>query len=559
MGAAIGPAARRARNALARGLAACGRVAPRSCVAVGTATRREGAAVPTTTYGPGALCCPRTARLLPWHLALMDQRCRQRPLPATWERGPARATPALPLPLAQTFAMNDRVVAEASGAPAASPHASHSAPEVGQIQGHRPASGRPVGQVCPDGRCERHPFGPPQMGGALARACDVRGGRATMADRAGPARCEDVPVPAHPLDRVHRRRLATQRLSSAGLRHGRRRGAAARLRAVAGRAAGRLVARHADARPARRTPTCSPSSRPAAGCAPTCCAPPGTCSPPRTCAGCSASPARASRAGWPGSTCGWGSPTRWSRPALGVLESLLAGPTPHTRADVRVAFDAAGLPTAVQHLAHLLIIAELRALICSGPPRGTEHTYVLADEVVPPGPTDDLRRRGRPPRADPTVHRRARPGIRARPGAVVDPDAGPDPQRPGRPHAGARAGRGRRARAVVRPAGAGTHHARARGLPAADLRRGLPDLPDTGFPRRAPDATRQRLLSEAGGGIVVVRGEDVGIWKRVASPRRCGSRCGADVPLGRDDLDAIAEAAQSFADFLERPLDLALG
>ena len=49
--------------------------------------------------------------------------------------------------------------------------------------------------------------------------------------------------------------------------------------------------------------------------------------------------------------------------------------------DTQVAFDAAGLPTAVQHLAHLLIIAEVRSLICSGPPRGTEHTYVLADEV----------------------------------------------------------------------------------------------------------------------------------------------------------------------------------
>ena len=90
----------------------------------GCAAPRAGAMAPTTTYGPGAPCCPRTARLLPRYLALVDQRRRQRPMPATWERGPACAAPALPLPLAQSFTVNDRVVTEASGAPAASPHAS---------------------------------------------------------------------------------------------------------------------------------------------------------------------------------------------------------------------------------------------------------------------------------------------------------------------------------------------------------------------------------------------------------------------------------------------------
>ena len=48
--------------------------------------------------------------------------------------------------------------------------------------------------------------------------------------------------------------------------------------------------------------------------------------------------------------------------ALGVLETVLAGPTPRTRRELRVAFDAAGLPTAVQHLAHLVMIAEVRAM-----------------------------------------------------------------------------------------------------------------------------------------------------------------------------------------------------
>ena len=78
----------------------------------------------------------------------------------------------------------------------------------------------------------------------------------------------------------------------------------------------------------------------------------------------------------------------------------------------------------------------------------------------------------------------------------------------------------------------------------------------TGFPRRTPDATRQRLLSESGGGIVVVHGEDVGIWKRAVSPGSVRVTVSADSPLSSDDRDAVAEAAHTFADFVERPLDL---
>jgi hypothetical protein len=33
----------------------------------------------------------------------------------------------------------------------------------------------------------------------------------------------------------------------------------------------------------------------------------------------------------------------------------------------------------------------------------------------------------------------------------------------------------------------------------------------------------------------------------------------ADVPLGRDEQDAVGEASQRLADFVERPLDLVLG
>ena len=225
--------------------------------------------------------------------------------------------------------------------------------------------------------------------------------------------------------------------------------------------------------------------------------------------------------------------------SLRVLEALLAGPTPHTRREVRAAFDAAGLPTAVQHLAHLLIIAEVRSLICSGPPRGTEHTYVLADEVVPPGPNDlfveedarrELTRRfvsGHGPASDRDLARwstltlgQIRSALADLSGLLerVEVDGHElwfDPRVPART----------------------TREHAAYLLPTFD--EVCLTYQSTGFVRRNPDAPRQRLLSEAGGGIVVVGGEDVGIWKRVVSAKdvrvtRLGRRAaGCRRPRGR--------------------------
>ncbi len=242
--------------------------------------------------------------------------------------------------------------------------------------------------------------------------------------------------------------------------------------------------------------------------------------------------------------------------SLVVLESLLAGPTPRTRREVRVAFEAAGLPTEVQPLAHLLIIAELRAIICSGPPRGVEHTYVLADEAVPPGTNDalagedarrELTRRfiaGHGPASERDLSRWSTLTLTQIRSALADLG-------------------GKLERVEVAghelwfdpavPARTSREHA-AYLLPTFD--EVCLTYQHTGFPRRSPDATRQRLLSESGGGIVVVRGDDVGIWKRVVTPASVRVTVRADAPLGTDDREAVAEAAQAFADFVERPLEL---
>ena len=57
-----------------------------------------------------------------------------------------------------------------------------------------------------------------------------------------------------------------------------------------------------------------------------------------------------------------------------------------TRAQLGAALTKAGVPASGQRLAHLMMAAELEALVCSGPKRGAQMTYVLVDAHVPPTP-----------------------------------------------------------------------------------------------------------------------------------------------------------------------------
>lgn len=57
-----------------------------------------------------------------------------------------------------------------------------------------------------------------------------------------------------------------------------------------------------------------------------------------------------------------------------------------TRAQLATAFEKAGVPATGQRLAHLMMDAELDALVCSGPKRSAHMTYVLVDAHVAPAP-----------------------------------------------------------------------------------------------------------------------------------------------------------------------------
>lgn len=70
--------------------------------------------------------------------------------------------------------------------------------------------------------------------------------------------------------------------------------------------------------------------------------------------------------------------------AFAVLERELAGGVHLTRKELQPLLPVAGLALASQVTGHLLQLAELRGLVVSGAPRsGGEHTYALMDEVVP--------------------------------------------------------------------------------------------------------------------------------------------------------------------------------
>jgi len=240
--------------------------------------------------------------------------------------------------------------------------------------------------------------------------------------------------------------------------------------------------------------------------------------------------------------------------AVGTLRDLLSGSTHPTRRELTAAFAARGLPASGEQVGHQLMVAELRAVICSGPPRGTEHTYALVDEAVAPGPRDDLAGEaardelvarfmaGHGPATDRDLVRWStltltdvRAALRCLTDRLEHVDLGGarmwfDPAVPARPT--------RRRGALL--------------LPAFD------ELTLTyaahGFPRRDPSSPRPRIVNAIGGGTVVLGGEGVAAWSRTVTPGAVEVRVTPDGPLGASDRDAVAAAAARLARFVGRPL-----
>lgn len=71
-----------------------------------------------------------------------------------------------------------------------------------------------------------------------------------------------------------------------------------------------------------------------------------------------------------------------------VLARALEGGEALTRPELAGALGAAGIEASGPRLAYIVMHAELELLICSGPRRGAQHTYMLAEGRVPPAVGD---------------------------------------------------------------------------------------------------------------------------------------------------------------------------
>ena len=376
---------------------------------------------------------------------------------------------------------------------------------------------------------------------------------------AGPVggRCHDDPMSDASLERVHRRRLATQRLSSAGLSSG---ADVVRLLTCVQSQDAPLAAWSLGMRmPSGATYSGVLAEQRAGGWVRThVLRPTWHFVAPEDLRWIQALTGPKVQASLAGRHRGLGLDDSTMGTALDLLTDVLSGRPAMTRRELAAAFAERRLPCSGEQMAHQLLVAELRAVICSGPPRGTEHTYVLVEGSVPPGPADSLvgdnaRRElvcrfvaGHGPASDRdlsrwctltlTEIRRALDALGDRLESVeldghvlwFDPSV---PARTTRPRRGYL-------------------------LPTFD--EVCLTYAKTGFPRRDPEATRQRLLSEGGGGIIVVDGEDVGTWKRTVTTTGVRVRLFPDSPLEEGDMDAVTAAAEALAAFVGAPLELEL-
>jgi hypothetical protein len=75
------------------------------------------------------------------------------------------------------------------------------------------------------------------------------------------------------------------------------------------------------------------------------------------------------------------------RRANGIFAAALRGGNALTRAEMAAALEEGRVSPAGQRMPYLLMHAELDALVCSGPRRGRQQTYMLLEERVPDGRT----------------------------------------------------------------------------------------------------------------------------------------------------------------------------
>ncbi len=237
-----------------------------------------------------------------------------------------------------------------------------------------------------------------------------------------------------------------------------------------------------------------------------------------------------------------------------VLTRALQGGTSLTRTELATALARAKIVAQGQRLAHLMMRAELDAVVCSGPMRGKQFTYALLEERVPLGPRlsrdealVELTRRYFTSHGPATVRDFAWwSGLTMR-----DARVGIESTRPALTHEsmdGLTYWLGPSALAARRPA-----------QPFAYL---LPNYDEYGIAYKDRDAFVDRLLLQPTAGatefphLVIVNGKWVGSWKRTMATEAVRVELKLRRRLKADELAKVVLAAERYGKFLRLPVTL---
>jgi Winged helix DNA-binding domain len=222
-----------------------------------------------------------------------------------------------------------------------------------------------------------------------------------------------------------------------------------------------------------------------------------------------------------------------------VLAEVLADGEARTRPELREALAAAGVEAEGARLAHVVMHAELEALVCSGPRRGAQHTYMLVAHRAPEAPERD------------------RDGDLSELGRRYITGHGPATARDLAWWSGLTVGDARRALALAGDAleRAGEWYA----PPGAfELDPGPTGVQLVPMYDESTIAFRDVRIVRAGPGPVerpiLLDGRTVGSWKRVQAGREVTIEATLLVRLDRAARVALEAAVARYAAFLERPV-----
>jgi hypothetical protein len=242
-----------------------------------------------------------------------------------------------------------------------------------------------------------------------------------------------------------------------------------------------------------------------------------------------------------------------------AFQAALAAGSLLTRAELGTVLQESGIAPDGQRLPHLIMAAELDALVISGPRRGRDFTYMLMDERVPASA---------PLTSEEALCRLAERYFRSRGPAQLRDFAWWSGTTLADARRGVAAAGERLASEVIDgtqywlAADATPPSPRPSGAPFAHLIPNFDELTVAYRDRSAVDHPDGRLdpslfaLGSVLGNVLVIEGRVRGAWRRVAGRTSVRVQVRLLDPLRPRERSAVARAAARMGEFLERPVEL---